>query len=173
MSQKQAGSKKAVILVGHGGIPRDCPRELVNRLRTLEQQRRATGRAATAEERELDARIRHWPRTGETDPYHAGLEALADQLRPLLNGVRLALAYNEFCAPDLKEAVASLAADGVQTITVISSMLTPGGSHSEIEIPEELESLRTKHPQIEFRYAWPFDLQQVAEMLMVHLRRFT
>jgi hypothetical protein len=34
--------KTAVVLVGHGGVPKDYPRELVNRLKALEAQRRAT-----------------------------------------------------------------------------------------------------------------------------------
>ena len=32
--------KRGVVLVGHGGIPRDCPQELVTRLKRLEAQRR-------------------------------------------------------------------------------------------------------------------------------------
>ena len=51
-------------------------------------------------------------------------------------------------------------------------MLTPGGSHSEIEIPETLARLRAKYPDVELRYAWPFDLGQVAAMLAGQIRQF-
>jgi sirohydrochlorin cobaltochelatase len=163
--------QEAVILVGHGGVPTDCPREWVTRLKALEAQRRATGRAPSAEERELDRRIRHWPRTLRTDPYRDGLEALAAQLRLLLNGMPLAIAYNEFCAPTLEEAVEQLVAAGATSVTVVPSMLTPGGVHSEIEIPETLEFLRARYPQHEFRYAWPVDLALVARMLAEQLTR--
>ena len=165
--------QEAVILVGHGGVPTDCPRELVTRLKTLEAQRRASGCAPSAEEMELDARIRRWPRTPQTDPYRDGLEALAAQLHPLLDGMSLAIAYNEFCAPTLEEAVEELIAAGATSVTVVPSMLTPGGVHSEVEIPETLELLRSRYPQYELRYAWPVDLVLVARMLAEQLSRTT
>jgi sirohydrochlorin cobaltochelatase len=171
MIEHRHQAKKAVILVGHGGVPTDCPRELVARLKTLEAQRRASNRSPSAEELELDAYIRHWPRTAQTDPYRDGLEALAVHLQPLLNGASLAIAYNEFCAPSLEEAAAELVAAGAESITVVPSMLTPGGVHSEVEIPETLERLRARYPHLEFRYAWPVDLGLVARMLAEQLNR--
>ena len=81
----------------------------------------------------------------------------------------MVLAYNEFCAPTLEEAVAEVIVAGAMEITVMSTMFTPGGSHSEIEIPETLAQLRGQHPDIVLRYAWPFDLNLVADMLVNHL----
>jgi len=164
---------RAIVLVGHGGVPKDCPSELVRRLKQLEAQRRATRTAPTPEERELDRKIRRWPRTAQTDPYKEGLEALADRLRPLLNGDPLAIAFNEFCSPTLEEAADELIKNGVEDITVLPSMLTPGGAHSEIEIPETLRSLQARHPAVRLRYAWPFDLDLVGRMLAEHLQRFS
>ena len=161
-----------MVLVGHGGIPKDYPRELVAKLRGLEAKRRGGGGPPTPEEIELDTKLRRWPRTPQTDPYQAGLEALAARLKTSLNGNLFAIAYNEFCAPTVEEAVESLIAAGATAITIVPSMLTPGGSHSELEIPETLEKLRVKHPGIELRYAWPFDLGQVAAMLAAQLTRF-
>jgi hypothetical protein len=74
----------------------------------LEAQRRAAGQPMSAEELELDTKIRTWPRTPETDPYQAGLEALGAQMKPMVNGALFALAYNEFCGPTLQEAVEDL-----------------------------------------------------------------
>jgi sirohydrochlorin cobaltochelatase len=161
-----------VVLVGHGGIPKDYPRELITKLRGLEAQRRAGGGPPTPEEVELNTKLRRWPRTPQTDPYQAGLEALAAQLKTSLNGDLFAIAYNEFCAPTVEEAVETLIGGGATAITIVPSMLTPGGAHSELEIPETLEKLRVKHPGIELRYAWPFDLGQVAAMLAAQLTRF-
>jgi len=93
-------------------------------------------------------------------------------LKAALNGDLFAIAYNEFCAPTLEEAVETLIAAGAREIRVVSSMFTPGGSHSEVEIPETLAHLRGKHPGIDLRYAWPFDLKQVASMLAAQLTRF-
>jgi sirohydrochlorin cobaltochelatase len=164
--------KQGVVLVGHGGIPRDCPQELVTRLKRMEAQRRAAKQPPSAEEMELDTKIRRWPRTDATDPYRSGLEAVAAALRPHLGDTVFAVAYNEFCAPSLEEAVEDLIAQGATHITVTTTMVTPGGSHAEIEIPEILERLKTQHPGVTLRYAWPFDLEQVASTLAQQLKRF-
>ena len=162
----------AVILVGHGGLPKDCPREMIQQFKQLERERKAAGQPATAQEQDLEKRIREWPRTPENDPYKAGLEQLAEHLEPLLDGAPLVLAYNEFCAPTLEDAVANLTTRGINHITVVPTMLTPGGSHSEIEIPEILDSLRVRHPALEIRYAWPTNLDLLAGMLANHLKTF-
>lgn len=165
--------KRGVVLVGHGGIPRDCPQELVTRLKRLEAQRRAAKQPSSPEEIELDTKIRRWPRTATTDPYRSGLEAVGAVLRPHLNGVLFELAYNEFCAPALEEAVEELVHQGATSITVLTTMFTPGGSHSEVEIPEILDHLRAKYPAVDLRYAWPFDLQLIAKTLMDQLKRWS
>lgn len=165
--------KRGVVLVGHGGIPRDCPQELVTRLKRLEAQRRAAKQPPSIEEIELDTKIRRWPRTATTDPYQSGLEAVGAVLRPHFNGVLFGLAYNEFCAPALEEAVESLVHQGATSITVLTTMFTPGGSHSEVEIPEILDHLRPKYPAVDLRYAWPFDLQLIAKTLMDQLKRWS
>ena len=110
MNNKQMG----IILVGHGGIPKDYPQELVTKLKRLEAQRRASGGPMSKEELELDTKIRTWPRTSKTDPYQAGLESLATHFKPLLNGAQFALAYNEFCGPTLSEAIEDLNRQGSQ-----------------------------------------------------------
>ena len=166
-------SKKGVVLVGHGGIPKDCPQDLVTKLKRLEAQRRAAKLPPSQEEMDLDRTIRRWPRTDATDPYRSGLESVAAELRPLLDGILFAVAYNEFCTPTLEEAVEDLIQQGASQITVTTTMFTPGGSHSEVEIPEILAQLRPRHPGIELRYAWPFDLHQIAETLLQQVRRFS
>jgi sirohydrochlorin cobaltochelatase len=159
--------------VGHGGIPKGCPSELVTKLKRLEGQRRAAGTPMSEEEHDLDTRIRQWPRTPETDPYRSGLEAVAAQLQTNLGEVLFAVAYNEFCAPTLEESVKELIKKGATHITVTTTMFTPGGSHSEIEIPEILDHLRPQYPGVELRYAWPFDLQLVANTLAEQVKRFS
>lgn len=166
-------TQRGVVLVGHGGIPKDCPQELVTRLKRLEAQRRAAHAPPSQEEIELDVRIRRWPRTPQNDPYRVGLESVASHLCERLDGALFALAYNEYCAPTLQAAVEELVGKGATDITVITTMFTPGGSHSEIEIPEILAELRVVHPGITLRYAWPFDLNLVAETLAEQVRRFS
>ena len=161
-----------MILVGHGGVPTDYPRDLLTKLKSLEARRRSTGGDPLPEEAALDQQIRRWPRTPANDPYRVGLEALAAHLHPQLDGALFALAYNEFCAPTVSEAVDALIVQGARTITVIPTMLTPGGSHSEVEIPADLEALRSRHPGVTLRYAWPFDLSRIATMLAEQVESF-
>jgi sirohydrochlorin cobaltochelatase len=167
-----ATAVRGVILVGHGGIPIDCPQELVTKLKRLEAQRRTAKMPPSQEEIELDTKIRRWPRTAATDPYQAGLETVAARLRPQLDGALFAVAYNEFCAPTLEESVEELIKKGATHITVATTMFTPGGSHSEVEIPEILEQLRKQYPDIVLRYAWPFDMNLIALLLATQVKQF-
>jgi len=121
------------------------------------------------EERALDDRLRAWPRTAENDPYRVGVERLADALRARLGERELVVAYNEFCGPSLEEAIATAARAGATHITIVPTMLTPGGVHSEEEIPEVIEAMRTELPGLEIVYAWPFDLDAVAGLLATAL----
>ncbi len=162
---------KAVVLVGHGGVPTDCPHDLVSKLKRLEAQRRKLGHPMTQEEIEADHQIRHWPRTSKTDPYCAGIEALASALKPHLQGARLSIAYNEFCTPTIEEAITVLIQEGTTHISIVPSMLTPGGSHSEIEIPEILDGVRALYPNATIEYVWPFNLKLLAELLATHIKQ--
>lgn len=165
-------ARRAVVLVGHGGVPRDYPRERLTQLRGLEAKRRVTKAPPCPEEVALETELRQWPRTPATDPYQAGLKSLAAHLRPLLEPARLVLAYNEFCAPTLAEAVRALAAEGVTDIVAVPSMFTPGGVHAEIDIPETIDASRAELPHLSVRYAWPFGQEHLASFFVEHLRRF-
>lgn len=143
------------------------------RLKALEGRRQTTGEAPTPEEIDLEHRVRSWPRTPATDPYQTGFETLATSLSPLLPDVLFKLAYLEFCAPTLEETVDNVVAAGATTVVVVPSMLTPGGVHSEVDIPQILDRLREQYPAVMLHYAWPFDMTRVAHLLAEHLQPFT
>ena len=164
--------REAVVLVGHGGVPTDAPRTLVTELRRLEAARRAQGGEPSARERELERALREWPRSPENDPYQAGLTALATVLAPRLHPLPLAIAYNEFCAPSVAEAIDALVAQGCERLVLLTTMVTPGGSHAERDIPEHAEAARRRHPCLDVTYAWPFDLGSVATLFEIQLRRY-
>src|SRR5579862_5740616 len=98
--------KTALLLIGHGSPASDTPREMVRELKHLEEDRqRKKLPEMTREERELDHKVRSWPRTAQSDPYQQGLEAIGASLTQRLPAWSVALAYNEFCAPSIDEAV--------------------------------------------------------------------
>jgi sirohydrochlorin cobaltochelatase len=172
LAASEQNALRGFVLVGHGGVPRDYPRDRLLRLRALEAQRRASGAPPSTEETALDDELRRWPRTSATDPYQAGLERIAMYLRPHLAPAHLVVAYNEFCAPTLADAVRALAADRVTDIVAVPSMLTPGGTHTELEIPESIGALRVEFPHLDIRYAWPFAGERLAAFFVEHLRQF-
>ena len=161
----------AVILIGHGAPATDCPPQLVGELMSLEWRHNHTPDAHQLERRaaELDAQIREWPRHAGNDPYKAGLEQVADALRPLLPSALIAVGYNEFCRPALSEVIDQVIRQGAMRIVVIPSMLTPGGVHAEQDIPRALEAIRRAHPTVAIQYVWPFDVRHVAALLAQHV----
>jgi sirohydrochlorin cobaltochelatase len=163
--------RTAIVLVGHGQPASDCPAYLVFKLKQLEGRRRALGGEPGDDERELQNKIRRWPRTADNDAYSAGLDALAQRLRARLpEGVQIATAYCEYCLPTLEEAVASFLEGGVDRVVVVPCMLTPGNVHSEVDVPRVLEGLSWRFPDADLQLAWPLDPEGVAELLVSHLR---
>ncbi|MBT6661882.1 MAG: hypothetical protein HOB58_01830, partial [Nitrospina sp.] len=109
-------SKKAVILVGHGGLPSDIPSEVVEKFMRVHKGRIKSGGPITDHEIELDTTIRKWERTPENDPYKTGLESLASHMEAMLEGYVLKTAYNEFCYPGIEDAVDELSKENVTKI---------------------------------------------------------
>jgi sirohydrochlorin cobaltochelatase len=164
----------AVVLAMHGLPARDFPREALAELMAM-QSRLGHGRAASSpgfarRYRELDRRVRAWPRTEANDPFFAGSTQLATQLSAE-TGWPVVVGFNEFCAPDLDEALdqaASLAAH----VYVVTPMMTRGGEHSEVDIPAAIERARQRHPDVRFVYAWPYPVEKIARHLAEQLARF-
>jgi sirohydrochlorin cobaltochelatase len=62
-------SKKALVLVGHGGLPSDMPSEMVEKFMRVHTGRIRAGGPITEHEIKLNTEIRKWERTPESDPY--------------------------------------------------------------------------------------------------------
>ncbi len=170
-ANKTPSPKPAVILVGHGGVPTDAPGALISELKSLEARRKAAGGPMSAREKEVDEKIRSWPRTPKTDPYKTGLEAVGRALQARMPGSIVTLAYNEFCAPTLEAAAEAAVKNGARQVTIITTMYTRGGVHAEHEIPAITAELQKLYPGVDIRNVWPFSLDAVAEMLAVEIER--
>jgi len=79
-----------------------------------------------------------------------GNTALAD-IAGIVNdigGVEVIPAYLQFCSPSLSESLKKAAADGAEKIVVVPYFLY-SGNHVTQDIPEELETLKREHPEVE------------------------
>jgi sirohydrochlorin cobaltochelatase len=156
----------------HGAPPADFPRseagELFGLRGRLERAAPADRPALAERLRELDVKMRSWPRTAVNDPYHAGSQDLAQHLH-LATGLSVLVGFNEFCAPSLDEALDQAAAARPDRVLVVTPMMTRGGDHVEHEIPDAIARAQSRHPEIRLEYVWPFDTSQVAIFLAEHI----
>jgi sirohydrochlorin cobaltochelatase len=164
--------KEAVVLIGHGGTATDTPKPLIGELKRLESERQARRELKMSpREAELDKQVREWPRTADNDAYKNGVDLIASALAPKLGGRKLVVAYNEFCAPSVEDAIEALVNDGYTRVSLISTMFTRGGLHAECEIPAIVTEALKKHPGVKIEYAWPFEPSYLADFLAGQLGR--
>ncbi len=168
--------KTWIVLAMHGVPPKDLPSQGVAELMTLHMQLEhmppgAAREAAEGRYRRLEDRVRSWPRTEANDPYHAASHRLAAALQAA-SGCPVIAGFNEFCAPDVGEALDRAVAEGARRVVVVTPMMTAGGDHAEIELPEAVAAARVRHPEVEFVYAWPFGIASVADFLARQVDRF-
>ena len=79
--------------------------------------------------------------------------------------------FNEFCNPTLEKTLDTAVANGAEKIIVITPMMTPGGEHSEIEIPAIIKRAQERSPGVEILYAWPFEIAEVAKFLTSQIEK--
>lgn len=162
-----------VILAMHGAPPKDFSHVELMELMGLHArlERGALPEASLrARHAQLDEKIRRWPRTPENDPFHAASQAMSRALAEE-TGLDVRVGFNEFCAPTIAEALDAAVAGGAKRVAVITPMLTRGGEHAEEEIPEIVAAARARHPEVNFEYCWPFELQDIARFLAAQVRR--
>lgn len=160
--------KTVIILAMHGAPPNDFPRRetmelfgLHSRLEHVSEMERA---ALEQRHEELEAKMRAWPRTPQNDPFHAGSLELAQSLSRAID-LEVITGFNEFCAPSLGEAIVQAVEREAERVILITPMMTRGGEHSEVDIPNAVERAKERFPGIEIIFVWPFDVVQVAQFL--------
>jgi len=173
MSRRKTAAAPVVVLAMHGAPALDFPKKELSEFFTLHARVGHSGGVPENLRRrfdELDARIRNWPRTGGNDPFYTGSVELAEQLRRE-SGLEVILGFNEFCSPSLTEAL-DRAAGSAQKILVITPMMTRGGEHSAVDIPEAIRAAGERHPGKNIIYVWPFPTEDIARFLAGQISRF-
>lgn len=165
--------KTVIVLAMHGAPPNEVPRrkviELVGLHQALEHAPAFVRSMLAGRYRRLDAEIRVWPRTRQNDPFWAGSQELAEHLHAA-TGSEVIVGFNEFCAPTL-DAALDQAAKQADKVVVVTPMMTRGGEHSEVEIPDSVKRAQERHPTVAFQYAWPLDVTAIAQFLAEQIAR--
>jgi sirohydrochlorin cobaltochelatase len=158
--------KTMILLAMHGIPPSDFPRAELMEYMSLHAGHEAgeLDPASHGHYEALEVKMRTWPRTPQNDPFFTASNDLAARLKET-SGLDVLVGFNEFCAPDILQAVGQAASLGAEKVIVTTPMLTRGGEHAEKDIPEELDKARLIYPQLSITYAWPCDSHAVAEFL--------
>ncbi len=167
--------KTNLILAMHGAPPNDFPKDQLGEYFGLKSRLEMGGgiKNPAMEERYklLNDKISLWPRSAENDPFWAGSQKLAKELKKA-TGLEVILAFNDFCSPSLEEGMEKGIKSGAEKLIVITTMMTKGGEHSEVEIPSAIQEVQARYPKVEILFAWPFESSDVASFLAQQIQRF-
>ena len=165
--------KSVIVLAMHGMPPTDFPREELAEFSRLHSRLTREPDQASEQDRfrheGLDKKIRMWPRTPDNDPFFIWSHDVSAALKRALT-CEVLVGFNEFCTPTIEAALEAAANLSPSEIVVTTPMMGRGGSHAEREIPEVIATAQKKHPQIVFRYAWPFPSTEIADFLATQIR---
>ncbi|MFW9964043.1 MAG: CbiX/SirB N-terminal domain-containing protein [Candidatus Sifarchaeia archaeon] len=157
-----------ILLAMHGSPPKDFPRsELMEFFKlhmVLDHDDSGIPQAKRLKHDELENKIRKWPRSSANDPFWEASRRLAEELSRI-TGKNVFVGFNDFCNPSIDDALEEVVLSGSNDVVVITPMMTPGGEHSEVDIPGSIQRAQERHPRVTFRYAWPFELASVARFL--------
>lgn len=162
---------RIIILAMHGVPPNDFPKKELGEFFSLHMKKEVSGflpLELQEKHDELDKRLRIWERTEKNDPYFVSSMRLASELKKITN-CEVIVGFNEFCGPSVIDALENAINENAEKIQVITPMMTPGGEHSEKDIPEAIELIRKKYPKVKIEYVWPFSITDVAEFLAEQL----
>ena len=100
----------------------------------------------------------HGSRRGKDTDY--GLAEATRLLQAMVNGAaKVRMAGFEFTQPPLKEAITDLASQGSTRIVVVPYFLFDG-RHVTLEIPEELDGIRSEFPNVDIIYAKTLGIEE-------------
>ncbi len=163
-----------VVLAMHGTPPKDFPkkeRKELFELRALLKHAVTPEQATIDRHDALDQKMRMWPRTPENDTFYTGSMELGEALSRQ-SGFHVIVGFNEFCDPDLDQAIVEAVGMTKGKVVVTTPMMTRGGGHSKGDIPQAIERVASRYPETEIIYAWPFPVSAIAKFFSDQLQTF-
>jgi sirohydrochlorin cobaltochelatase len=161
-----------VVLAMHGAPPIDFPKKELAEFFGLHIKEEKVPKLVTGEDKarceQLEEKMRNWPRTKENDPFYVHSYEIANIIEER-TGYETIVGFNEFCCPKLSVALEQAFACGPKKVVVITPMMTMGGEHAEKDIPQEIDTIARKFPEITVEYAWPFETSEIANFLIKQL----
>jgi sirohydrochlorin ferrochelatase len=152
---KAAHPGTAVVLIAHGDVPGDFIQKNSSVMDNAEKH--------AAKWSEM---VQKWPRNEENDPNYADTLVLVTMLREMLWPVPLEIGYLEFAIPSIDQSFDRLIAAGAKYVIVAGGTgFFDRSSHTLIDLPEAIERLRTRKPDVEITYAYP-DIDLVKDELV-------
>ncbi len=122
-STRHTNGRSVILLAMHGIPPKDFPERDAAEFFSLHARLEQSGGRGPEEvlrrHAELEAKMRAWPRTAESDPFYTGSITLASHLARL-TGCEVIVGFNEFCAPSLDEALQQAAMRRPDKVVVIT-----------------------------------------------------
>jgi sirohydrochlorin ferrochelatase len=167
--------KNVIVLAMHGSPPSDFPKQETMELFNLHARLGHSGSSdadpLAVRYVQLEEKMRNWPRTVENDPFHNASFRLAHELEQKA-GCAVFVGFNEFCAPNIDQALEQAAQTKPDKILVVTPMMTRGGEHAEVDIPQAIQRAQAQFPEVVIKYVWPFEPWEVAEFLASQIQRF-
>jgi sirohydrochlorin cobaltochelatase len=71
----------------------------------------------------------------------------------------------------LGEALDRSAVAGAEKVAVITPMMTRGGGHATVDIPQAVSQAQERHSHVQYIYVWPFEVSDVAQFLAEQIDR--
>ena len=166
--------KIKIVLAMHGSPPIDFPGEEMAFFYGIHLKVEHAPDSVDVETKKLaeaiEEKMKCWPRTEENDPYYTSGMKIGENIQKV-TGIETFVGFNEFCNPSIQDALLEALERNPNEIYITTTMVTPGGEHQEVEIPEAINEIAVKYPDVKFVYVWPYNLLSVAEFIGNHLMK--
>ncbi len=154
--------KKIIILIGHGDIPYDFPKDKLKeyfKLRLLKRKGKKF--------KEIEESLRRWERNENNDKHYFDLKKLSEEIEKEIK-IKTDFAFNEFCYPNIFEKFEEIK-DEFDEIYFVSTFIL-NGKHT-YEIKNKIEELKNNYKDKKIFYI-PLKKEFLREFFIKNIKEF-